>query len=71
MNKVWQIAVREFVATVFTKGFIIGLLIFPTIGALMVVFGPRLFGNRNLTVEGRDRRRRSDGRRAAASCATR
>ena len=52
MNKVWQIAVREFVATVFTKGFIIGLLIFPTIAALMVVFGPRLFGNRNLTVEG-------------------
>ena len=41
MNKVWQIAVREFVATVFTKGFIIGLLIFPTIAALMVVFGPR------------------------------
>ena len=52
MKKVWQIAVREFVATVFTKGFIIGLLVFPTIAALMVVFGPRLFGNRNLTVEG-------------------
>ena len=66
MNKVWQIAVREFVATVFTKGFIIGLLVFPTIAALMVVFGPRLFGNRDITVEGRDRRRRSDGRRATA-----
>ncbi len=52
MNKVWQIAVREFVATVFTKAFIIGLLIFPTIAALMVAFGPRLFGNRDLTFEG-------------------
>jgi len=29
MNKVWLIAVREFVATVFTKGFVIGLLIVP------------------------------------------
>ena len=66
MNKVWQIAVREFVATVFTKGFIIGLMIFPTIGALMVVFGPRLFGNRESHGRGGDRRRRSDGCRAAA-----
>lgn len=52
MNKVWQIAAREFVATVFTKGFIIGLLIVPVIGGLLAVFGPSLFGNRNLTVEG-------------------
>ena len=52
MSKVWLIAVREFVATVFTKAFIIGLLIFPTIVALMVVFGPRLFGNRDFSVEG-------------------
>ena len=71
MSKVWQIAVREFVATVFTKAFIIGLLIFPTIvGARWSLFGPRLFGDRNFTVAGADRRRRSDGRRAAASCAT-
>ena len=29
MSKVWQIAAREFVVTVFTKGFLIGLLIVP------------------------------------------
>jgi ABC-2 type transport system permease protein len=52
MSKVWQIAVREFVATVFTKGFIIGLLVFPTIAVLMAVFGPRLFGNRDFSVAG-------------------
>ncbi len=52
MNKVWQIASREFVATVFTKAFIIGLLIFPTIVAIGVVFGPRLFGDRDFSVVG-------------------
>ena len=52
MNKVWQIAAREFIATVFTKAFIIGLLVFPTIVALGVVFGPRLFGDRDFTVAG-------------------
>jgi ABC-2 type transport system permease protein len=52
MSKVWQIAVREFVATVFTKGFIIGLLIVPAIGGLLAVFGPSLFGDRALTVSG-------------------
>jgi ABC-type Na+ efflux pump permease subunit len=44
MKKVWQVAVREFVATVFTKGFIIGLLIVPVIFAIMAVVGPRFFG---------------------------
>jgi ABC-2 type transport system permease protein len=52
MNKVWQIAAREFVATVFTKGFIIGLLIVPVIGGVVALVGPRLFGDRPLTVEG-------------------
>lgn len=52
MNKVWLIAVREFVATVFTKAFIIGLLIFPLIMSVMVWAGPRLFGNAGFSVEG-------------------
>lgn len=52
MKKVWQIAAREFVATVFTKGFLIGLLIMPSLIVLAVTFGPRLFGDRNRTVEG-------------------
>ncbi|HVJ30567.1 MAG TPA: hypothetical protein VNA66_09695, partial [Gammaproteobacteria bacterium] len=52
MKKVWQIAAREFVATVFTKGFIIGLLIVPLLGVVLVTLGPRLFGDRNRIVEG-------------------
>jgi ABC-2 type transport system permease protein len=53
MSKVLQIAVREFVATVFTKAFIIGLLIFPLIIATLSLFGPRLFGaDRNFGVSG-------------------
>jgi ABC-2 type transport system permease protein len=52
MKKLWQIATREFVATVFTKGFIIGLLVVPAVGALLALVAPRLFGDRNLTVEG-------------------
>ena len=35
MSKVFRIAAREFVATVFTKGFIIGLLIFPVVAGLV------------------------------------
>jgi ABC-2 type transport system permease protein len=52
MSKVWQIAAREFAATVFTKGFVIGLLIVPLLGALLALVAPRLFGDRALTVEG-------------------
>jgi ABC-2 type transport system permease protein len=52
MNKVWQVAVREFVATVFTKGFIIGLLLVPIIGGIVAVVMPRLFGNASFSVEG-------------------
>jgi ABC-2 type transport system permease protein len=52
MNKVWMIAAREFVATVFTKAFIIGLLIFPTILGIMAIVGPRLFGDMDYSVKG-------------------
>lgn len=52
MNKVWRIAVREFVATVFTKGFLIGLLFLPVMIGLFVVLGPRLFADRAIAVEG-------------------
>ncbi len=52
MSKVWLIAVREFVATVFTKGFIIGLLIVPALFTIMAFVGPRLFASRDFTIEG-------------------
>ena len=42
--KVLHIAVREFVATVLTKGFIFGLLLLPAMGALMFALGPRVLG---------------------------
>jgi ABC-type Na+ efflux pump permease subunit len=52
VSKIWQIAVREFVATVFTRAFIIGLLIFPTMVAVFFLFAPRLFADRAYNVEG-------------------
>jgi len=53
MKKVFQIAAREFVATVFTKGFIIGLLVLPTMIGIGTLLGPRLFGaDRNFAVTG-------------------
>ena len=52
MSPVWQIAGREFIATVFTKGFVIGLLIVPAVGVLLALVMPRLFGDRSFTVEG-------------------
>jgi ABC-2 type transport system permease protein len=53
MSKILQIAAREFVATVFTKGFIIGLLVLPTMVAVFTLIGPRMFGgDRNFAVSG-------------------
>jgi ABC-2 type transport system permease protein len=52
MSKVLQIGAREFAATVFTKGFIIGLLVVPILGGIFALVGPRLFGAPQLTIEG-------------------
>lgn len=52
MSKILQVAVREFVATVFTKAFVIGLLIFPALIAIGVTVAPRLFSDRGFSVEG-------------------
>ncbi|MEO8467925.1 MAG: ABC transporter permease [Gammaproteobacteria bacterium] len=52
MNRVFEIAKREFVATVFTRGFVIGLLVLPTMIALGITVGPRLFMDRAFRVEG-------------------
>jgi ABC-type Na+ efflux pump permease subunit len=52
MNKTLLIAGREFISTVATKAFIIGLLLMPTLVALGMVLGPRLFNLRNFKVEG-------------------
>jgi ABC-type Na+ efflux pump permease subunit len=52
MRKVWQIAAREFIATVFTKAFIIGLMVLPVMIVVMAVVGPRLFGATDFVVRG-------------------
>jgi ABC-2 type transport system permease protein len=52
MNRILQIARREFVATVFTRAFLIGLLVLPTLILLGFTFGPRLFSDRGFRVEG-------------------
>jgi ABC-2 type transport system permease protein len=52
MKKIAHIAVREFVGTVATRGFILGLLILPAVIALMAIAAPRLFSQRNFRVQG-------------------
>ena len=52
MRRVAYIAAREFLATVGTRGFVIGLLIVPAIAALGFALGPRFFRPRSLPVQG-------------------
>jgi len=53
VSKVLQIATREFVATVFTKAFVIGLLVLPAMVGVFALIGPRLFGpDRNFAIAG-------------------
>jgi ABC-type Na+ efflux pump permease subunit len=52
MSKILQIAAREFIATVFTKAFVIGLLILPAIIGIGFLVGPRLFMGGNFAVAG-------------------
>ncbi|MEO8256422.1 MAG: ABC transporter permease [Acidobacteriota bacterium] len=52
MRKVGHIALREFAATVGTKGFLIGLLLMPAVITVMAIASPRLFNQRNFRVQG-------------------
>lgn len=53
MSKVLQIAAREFIATVLTKAFVIGLLVLPAILGVLSLVGPKLFGpDRNFAIAG-------------------
>jgi ABC-type Na+ efflux pump permease subunit len=53
MSKVLQIARREFVETVFTKAFVIGLLVLPVMLGVFALIGPKLFGpDRNFAIAG-------------------
>jgi len=52
MKNVLCIAKREFIATVMTRAFIIGLFILPVMIAAFALVGPRLFSSRNYQVRG-------------------
>jgi len=52
MRKVAHIAAREFVATVGTKGFLVGLLLMPAVIMTLAIASPRLFSQRNFLVQG-------------------
>ena len=52
MKNILSIAKREFMATVATRAFVIGLLIVPAMGALMALVLPRLFNVRNMQAKG-------------------
>jgi hypothetical protein len=42
MKKIFMVAAREFVATVFTRAFILGLMLTPAVGALAAIVFPRV-----------------------------
>ena len=50
--KIWLVARREFIAAVFNRGFVIGLLMMPALLALFTVIGPRVFMPRPVHVTG-------------------
>jgi ABC-2 type transport system permease protein len=52
MRNVFLIAKREFIATVATRAFVIGLLILPAIIGLFALIGPHLFNPQNYQLKG-------------------
>lgn len=52
MRNVLTIAKREFMATVATRAFILGLLIFPALLGVFALVGPRLMNERNIEIRG-------------------
>ena len=52
MKRILQVALRDFLATVATKGFIFGLLVVPAILGVLVVVGPRIFDDDAYRIEG-------------------
>ncbi len=52
MNRILRIALRDFIATVTTKGFIIGLLVTPVIIATMWILAPRILNDQGFQIEG-------------------
>jgi hypothetical protein len=52
MRKIVYVARREFLATVATKGFLVGVLLTPAIIAFMIVMLPRLMSEKSPNIDG-------------------
>ena len=52
MNKLLHVALREFVATVLTKGFIFGILLTPLLIGIVVVLMPMLLNQKAPKIDG-------------------
>jgi ABC-2 type transport system permease protein len=52
MRNIWSIARREFLATVATRAFVIGLLIVPAIIAFLILVIPRFFNFKSIRIQG-------------------
>ena len=52
MTRILHVALRDFLAIVATKGFLIGLLLAPAIGAVLIVLAPSLFDDSGYRIEG-------------------
>ena len=52
MKHILRVTLRDFLATVATKGFIFGLLVVPAILGVLVVVGPRIFDDDAYRIEG-------------------
>ena len=52
MTRVVQVALRDFLAVVATKGFLFGLVTMPAVAGIMVVIGPRLFDDSDYRIAG-------------------
>ena len=52
MTRILHVALRDFLATVATKGFVFGLLVLPVVLALLAIVGPRIFNDQAYRIEG-------------------
>ncbi|MCE2542547.1 MAG: ABC transporter permease [Acidobacteria bacterium] len=52
MTRILHIALRDFLAIVATKGFLIGLLLVPALGAVLIILAPSLFVDSGYRIEG-------------------
>ena len=52
MTRILHVALRDFLAIVATKGFLLGLLVAPAMGAVFVILAPVLFDDSGYRIEG-------------------